>query len=65
MNTFATSAFRDLTCGAAATLITLVLGMSFVTVDRSSPRRPCPGGAPASDCRRTTPGSASLNRPFW
>jgi hypothetical protein len=30
MNTFVTTAYRDLTCGAAAALITLILGMSFV-----------------------------------
>jgi hypothetical protein len=31
MNTFANTLFRDMTCGAAATVITLVLAMSFVT----------------------------------
>jgi hypothetical protein len=30
MNTFANTLYRDLTCGAAAILITAVLGMSFV-----------------------------------
>jgi hypothetical protein len=30
MNTFATTLYRDLTCGAAATLITLVLSLSFL-----------------------------------
>jgi hypothetical protein len=30
MNTFVATAYRDLTCGAAAALITLILGMSFV-----------------------------------
>ena len=30
MNAFASALYRDVTCGAAATLITLVLGMAFV-----------------------------------
>ncbi len=30
MNSFATTLYRDLTCGAAAALITLVLGVTFV-----------------------------------
>ncbi|HXW74420.1 MAG TPA: hypothetical protein VEK10_06365 [Steroidobacteraceae bacterium] len=30
MNRFVTKACRDLACGAAAALITLILGMSFV-----------------------------------
>jgi len=30
MKTFVATAYRDLTCGAAAALITLILGMSFV-----------------------------------
>jgi hypothetical protein len=30
MNTFVAIAYRDLACGAAAALITLILGMSFV-----------------------------------
>jgi hypothetical protein len=31
MNTFANALYRDLTCGVAATVITLVLGTAFVT----------------------------------
>ena len=31
MNTFTSTLVRDVTCAAAATVITLVLGMSFVT----------------------------------
>ena len=30
MNTFITTVYRDLTCGAAATLITLMLGVTFI-----------------------------------
>ena len=30
MNTFVSALYRDLTCGAAAILITLVLGAAFV-----------------------------------
>jgi hypothetical protein len=30
MNAFASAFYRDVTCGAAATLITLALGMAFV-----------------------------------
>jgi len=30
MNTFVSAFYRDVTCGAAATLITLVLGATFV-----------------------------------
>jgi hypothetical protein len=30
MNSFASTLYRDVTCGAAATLITLVLGLAFV-----------------------------------
>jgi hypothetical protein len=30
MNTFSASAFRDLACGAAAALITLLLSLTFV-----------------------------------
>ena len=30
MNAFASALYRDVTCGAAATLITLALGMAFV-----------------------------------
>ena len=31
MNTFVNALYRDLTCGVGATVITLVLGMAFVT----------------------------------
>ena len=31
MNAFANNLYRDVVCAGAATLITLVLGMSFVT----------------------------------
>jgi hypothetical protein len=30
MNTFASYAYRDVTCGAAASLITLILSLTFV-----------------------------------
>ena len=64
MNAFVTALYRDVTCGAAATLITLVLGMSFVDPPRPPPA-PTRRSPARSDCRRTTPGSVSLNRPFW
>jgi hypothetical protein len=37
MNAFVTALYRDVTCGAAATLITLVLGMSFVVSTQAAP----------------------------
>jgi hypothetical protein len=37
MNAFVTALYRDVTCGAAAALITLVLGMSFVQSTQAAP----------------------------
>ena len=63
MTAFANSFYRDLTCALAATLITAVLGLSFL----SSTGR-APGAwrtAAPSRCRPSPVGSASPNRPFW
>ena len=48
MNTFVATASRDLTCGAAAALITLVLGMSFVESTSVPPGSHASAGAPAA-----------------
>ena len=40
MNAFAAKLYRDLTCGAAATLITLVLGLAFVQSTSAAPGTP-------------------------
>ena len=37
MNTFATNLYRDVTCAAAAVLISLVIGMSFVQSTATAP----------------------------
>jgi hypothetical protein len=37
MNTFVSTLYRDLTCGAAAILITLVLGAAFVRSTSAAP----------------------------
>ena len=37
MNAFVTALYRDVTCGAAAALITVVLGMSFVQSTQAAP----------------------------
>ena len=65
MNAFVTALYRDVTCGAAATLITLVLGDELRRIHPGRPRHPRAGRQHGRDCRRTTPGSVSLNRPFW
>jgi len=43
MNAFATALYRDVTCGAAAALITVVLAMSFLVSTQN-----VPGSQPAS-----------------
>jgi hypothetical protein len=45
MNTFVATASRDLTCGAAAALITLILGMSFVESTSVAPGSRAPVGS--------------------
>ena len=42
MNAFVTALYRDVTCGAAAALITLVLGMSFVVSTQAAPGSQAP-----------------------
>jgi hypothetical protein len=42
MNTFANTLSRDLTCGVAAILITVVLGMSFVATTSVPPATRAP-----------------------
>ena len=37
MNSFASTLYRDLTCAAAAALITLVIGLSFVASTSVAP----------------------------
>lgn len=37
MNAFVTHLFRDVTCGAAAILITAVMGLSFVDATAAAP----------------------------
>jgi len=48
MNTFVATASRDLTCGVAAALITLILGMSFVESTSVPPGSHMSEGAPAA-----------------
>lgn len=37
MNTFASTLYRDLTCAAAAVLISLIVGLSFVQSTAAAP----------------------------
>jgi len=45
MNTFVATAYRNFTCGAAAALITLILGMSFVQSTALPPGARLPTGS--------------------
>jgi len=45
MNAFASTLYRDLTCAAAAVLISLVVGMSFVQSTATAPATHAPGAA--------------------
>jgi hypothetical protein len=53
MSTFMTSLYRDVTCAAAATLITLVLGVSFLQSTSVAPgtqvAAPAASGYPATN----------------
>jgi len=64
MNTFASTLYRDFTCGAAAVLITLILSAAFVQ-STSVPRACMRRRMCLSHCSPSTPGSASPSRPFW
>ena len=48
MNTFASTAFRNLTCVAAAVLISLVMAMSFVQSTATVPGAHSPAAARAA-----------------
>jgi hypothetical protein len=43
MNTFATTLYRDVTCGAAAMLITAILSLTFVQSTALPPGMHAPG----------------------
>ncbi len=43
MNAFVSTLYRDLTCAAAALLISLVIGMSFVQSTATAPGAQTPG----------------------
>jgi len=45
MNAFASTLYRDLTCAAAAVLISLVVGMSFVQSTAAAPGTHTPSAA--------------------
>ena len=60
MNTFATTVYRDLICGAAATLITLVLSLSFL---QSTARAPGVHAAPTLRLVAIPPGHAWFGQP--
>ena len=45
MNAFVTALYRDLTCAAAAAVITLVIGMSFVQSTAVGPGMQAPAAA--------------------
>jgi hypothetical protein len=45
MNTFVTALYRDITCAAAAAVITLVIGMSFVQSTAVAPGMQAPAAA--------------------
>ena len=47
MNTFAAQLYRDVTCAAAAALITLVIGLSFVQSTSAAPFHVTPATAQA------------------
>jgi hypothetical protein len=51
MNTFANALYRDLTCGVAATAITVVLGMAFV----NATAQPYGANAPTNHIALQTP----------
>jgi hypothetical protein len=48
MNAFVTALYRDVTCAAAATVITLVIGMSFVQSTAAAPATLAPSAATQS-----------------
>jgi len=43
MNAFISAAYRDLTCAAAALLISYIVGMSFVQSTATAPAAQAPG----------------------
>jgi hypothetical protein len=53
MNTYVSLALRDLACGAAASLITLILSASFVQAT-ASPRGMHPDGSHATQATHAT-----------